>query len=459
VRRSLLAEIVPTAADLSLLAHVRRGKEAGGLVGPAQSVIVGNRLPKSGGISVAHLVSVEGRYDSKSGLLIDLAAPLVEGDPYIRLISLRSWRFACITPTQDLVGLLKQLDREPGVLRLPLTKNVQANRYLSQGYVALPYAPRQGEPTVAWYRGPLLPCASGPSFDPDARAADMLLRHDPTLDMYDISYAAAWELGRLLLLRSKSVSVGLYNWKRAHVQERHRGSQRLLPLRLATTSAEPDYATPPPEVLAWFEDLRLLRGVPLSYLVPDPQLLPPESIRFFQIDDFWLDCLLDGAFSIGQTTIRSDIVERLQQQLLTARLPNHGRLSGVLLRSEVVAGWPALRVDASDQPQGASDATAPKLLRLRKDRVASDVLLCLFAGELRSLAIHLSPEALHFSLDRLKQAGAFGSGKPEWLNANDRISVVNLAGKLRAASSAELGRELIARVPLVLLEIDSSAVF
>jgi len=210
---------------------------------------------------------------------------------------------------------------------------------------------------------------------------------------------------------------------------------------------------------AWFENLRLLRGVPLSYLVSDPQLLPPESIRDFQSDDLWLDCLLDGAFSVGQTTIRSDIVERLQQQLLTARLPNHGRLSGVLLRSEVVAGWPALRVDASDQPQGASDATAPKLLRLRKDQVAADVLLCLFAGDLRSLAIHLSPAALHFGLDRLKQAGAFASGKPGWLNANDRLSVANLADTLRAASSAELGRELIARVPLVILEINSSVVF
>ena len=98
----------------------------------------------------------------------------------------------------------------------------------------------------------------------------------------------------------------------------------------------------PTPLRQWLARLRLLENVPFAYVVPDSLMLPPESIRFFQIDDFWLDCLLDGAFSIGQTTTHSDVVEQLQQSLLTASLPDLGRLSGVLLRSEVVSGWPAV---------------------------------------------------------------------------------------------------------------------
>ena len=34
-------------------------------------------------------------------------------------------------------------------------------------------------------------------------------------------------------------------------------------------------------LLEFLTDIRLLRRIPLSYLVPDARLLPPESIRFF----------------------------------------------------------------------------------------------------------------------------------------------------------------------------------
>ena len=49
-------------------------------------------------------------------------------------------------------------------------------------------------------------------------------------------------------------------------------------------------------------DLRLLRGLPLAYLVPDVRLLPAESIRFFELDLTWVDRVVEGvlnAASIG----------------------------------------------------------------------------------------------------------------------------------------------------------------
>lgn len=51
----------------------------------------------------------------------------------------------------------------------------------------------------------------------------------------------------------------------------------------------------PETVRSWSENLILLEGVPFHYLVPDERILPAESIRFFQVDPIWIECLVDGA--------------------------------------------------------------------------------------------------------------------------------------------------------------------
>ena len=58
----------------------------------------------------------------------------------------------------------------------------------------------------------------------------------------------------------------------------------------------------PGELRRFLARLRLLHGVPFSYLVPDADLLPPESIRFFYIDRDWTDALVQGALSVGTIT-------------------------------------------------------------------------------------------------------------------------------------------------------------
>ena len=52
-------------------------------------------------------------------------------------------------------------------------------------------------------------------------------------------------------------------------------------------------------VVAWLTRLRLLEGVPFSYIVSSEEMLPNESIRFFHMDRNWLDALVDGALSTG----------------------------------------------------------------------------------------------------------------------------------------------------------------
>ena len=70
---------------------------------------------------------------------------------------------------------------------------------------------RQGEKTVSWYRGPLVPL----NYDKPVQiqepvsCADELLRYDPDIGLFDTTYAAAWQLGRLLALQNQSFALAL----------------------------------------------------------------------------------------------------------------------------------------------------------------------------------------------------------------------------------------------------------
>src|SRR5512147_27981 len=58
----------------------------------------------------------------------------------------------------------------------------------------------------------------------------------------------------------------------------------------------------PGELRRFLARLRLLHGVPFSYLVPDADLLPIESIRFFYVDRAWTDAMVQGVLSVGTIT-------------------------------------------------------------------------------------------------------------------------------------------------------------
>ncbi len=432
VPQALLATIVPTLDDLSYLAHVRQATDAdGNLVGAERAVVIGNRLPAPGAISTVHLVSVEGRYEN-GGFNFQRASP----SDLIRLVSLKSWRFTCSDPKQDFTGLLKNLNRKPSTLRLPENDNADAERYLKSGYVPLPHFMRQGDRTFSWYHSPLAPGKNAAEITPPVRAADELVRYDPANGLFDVSYAAAWELGRLLALQSKKFSIALYNWKRAHARQLQAAEQAdfHLPFQgsfefdggsgaqataeisggqvtaITVTDGGKGYTTVPtvafstaPAISDWFRRVGLLQGVPFNYLVPDERMLPKESIRFFQVDPLWVECLLDGAFSIGRVTASDHRIDAALKDTLA--LTPYEQVCGFLLRSDVVAGWPGLLVDGygitppANDPEKALDDTN-KLPLLRMDRLSANVLICLFAGDLQTLDVHLKPETLHFGLDK-----------------------------------------------------------
>ncbi|HAC66024.1 MAG TPA: hypothetical protein DCF68_21455, partial [Cyanothece sp. UBA12306] len=215
-------------------------------------------------------------------------------------------------------------------------------------------------------------------------------------------YAAAWQLGQLLTIKNKKLAVSLFNWKRANAQKLAQNNQQALFPHIFTPNQlnNNNDLEFPPDIQTWFRELGLLYHIPFNYLVPDEQMLPLESIRFFWLDWFWVECLLDGAFSIGR--VQNSDVEQDEKTNPLNRQPQ--TITGFLLRSEVVSGWPDLQIDGSNSLE-TGDEFIPleqRLKLLRCDRLSHNVLLCLFAGEIKTVDIYLKPEGLNFGFNEDK---------------------------------------------------------
>lgn len=396
VEKSLLKVLLPSVEELPFLCHVRQGKDDNGdVVGEELAVVLSKRLPAAGTESTVHLVSLEARY--KDGSFKYNGA---DSDDLVRLVSLKNWSFSSVAETYSFKGLLEQTDL--GTLRLPDVGNTDADAYLAMGYTACSHHLRQSEQTVSWYHGPLL-AGENAVVDEDwvsetipALASDALLHYDPNTGMFDASYAAAWEMGRLLALQNKQFSIPLYNWKRTLAKEMRGSDDNYTYLGL---SSNVDQASELAEsLLTWLGNLSLLKSVPFNYLVPDQAMLPQESIRFFHLDPHWQLSLLDGALSIGRSTT-SDL--ELDEKAWETLSESQVGISGFLLRSQVVAGWPGLLVDGYDsaaQDDNKMDSSG-LLPLLRMEWLSQNVLICLFEGDVQTVDIHLKPETLHFGVD------------------------------------------------------------
>jgi hypothetical protein len=163
----------------------------------------------------------------------------------------------------------------------------------------------------------------------------------------------------------------------------------------------------PVDIGDWLGRLLLLYGVPFQYLVPQEDMLPPESIRFFYLDPGWMKCLLEGACSVGRSSMMDDI---LDQHLRNHFLDHAGKkarevraggqgdlhwpLSGFLLRSLVVEGWQGLEMQAAGV-DGQGNRLDP-LEPLRIDRLSPEIMLCIFNGKVTDIEITQPPEGMHF---------------------------------------------------------------
>lgn len=183
------------------------------------------------------------------------------------------------------------------------------------------------------------------------------------------------------------------------------------PIQLDTTEPESEM---PPYMELFLSHLRLLVGVPFDYLVPDERLLPDESIRFFYIDRSWTDRLVDGAIAVGKIGTREqahhhghapavnqqiDLSERIVRTIqrgfkgfADAKTCNDkdttsaDTITGFLLRSSAVSGWPHMDVRAyktaiPERFDPADPEVIPLQLKtLRLELLSPGVMIALFQG-------------------------------------------------------------------------------
>jgi hypothetical protein len=311
--------------------------------------------------------------------------------------------------------------------------------------------------------------------------ADAALRFDPATGMFDASYAAAWQLGRLLGLGSPRFASAMAAWRRSLIDRtngavaqdqvtRTRGAtlvarapardgapsaaaltsaaldalaERLRsapedtagragsPVRPQDTvarSAAPGPALPsstgharavreavadpgslrvllgddlavPAEIGDWLAARARLEGIPLPYLLPDPAMLPAESIRFFHLDPNWIVALLGGATSLGRASTADVQHDAAVAASLHQAAATEAEVTGFILRSAVVEGWPRMTVVAHSYGPGGHEVLTPPLPVLRLERIAPGILLCLVAGVIGEVHLREPAEGLHFGLD------------------------------------------------------------
>jgi hypothetical protein len=381
-----LHDAIPRRDELASLCHVR-GKVALGQLTESVAVVVSKRLPKPGRNTV-HLISLEGWFTSG----------MPDGPAHGWVVSLESWSFHDEASADgDLATLLGKLAKNASWLQIPRKDYPEAGAYLEKGRVPLPHRFRTGESGVSWYSGPLVPGGAVDAADLvklPAGSVDELLSYHESVGMLDITYAAAWELGRLLSLERGDVMAALSTWRRQQVLDARRqraetapevGSGRKdyrhLPQILRSSRQE---AAPPEVLVSWVRGLVRLEGVPFKYLVPDERMLPPDAIRFFTVNPRWMGALLDGALSRARPD-RSKKSSR--EQALIDAAGGVPVISGFIVRSAAVSGWPGLEVEA-----------AGPVARCHSTQLSPSIRMCSCEGQLKKLTLRQHPGTLHLEL-------------------------------------------------------------
>lgn len=494
VQKALLQQLLPSSNDLRHLAHVRKVKSDDNSM-QEQAIVLGNRITQIGENYNAYLISIENCYSGGSFNFQD-----AKDDDHIPLIVLKQWRFGCskrykitrrsleripsisqenktkletellekefltkksfedklneILPGTDADTEIFTFGKFGDILKHLNLKSIaidsanskiynKTKKYFDSGFVPMPHFFRNGENSISWYHGPLVPFENKKTFKEyltesfgntslEIKSPDQLMRYYVKDAMFDVSYSAAWELGRLLFLKNKRVSGELYQWRRNSVQQirckkQYPQHSHILGYEYSNRNTEL------PEIVTnWFADLQLLKCLPFNYLVPDQKMLPVESINFFWVDNLWIDCIIDGALSVGR-------VNGSNEQDISNKISYNRKniITGCLLRSEAVSGWPDLIVDAYSKDKKSLGC-------LGMEKLSDSVLMCMFDGKVQDIEIHLKPEALHSEFVEI-QGKYFAKNKlnKEVILRSKNKQVVNFEKSFLKNSSSETALDLL----------------
>ncbi len=289
-RADLVAELMPSVDELTLLSHVRqvnvddRELNAGSSNGWF-AVVMSNRLPNPGAKCRACLVSVEQRSDlvpadppatqvpnhlvfdaAAAGVAVtgstvaDHAAPARRAEfggaidkvglttpgilgnvfvPTVRLVLLHSWQFEC-----NFTGTFRELMQGLDDGMTGKVKDPGHPALTDTGHLRLQIEDRAGVQEEAWYRSPLVPFELTRDDLGPYHSADQCRRATPETGAEDVSYAAAFELGRLLAAADARLAQELMRWRREGYRQSARADVKVAVQNAMTLVQELDLHAP-----------------------------------------------------------------------------------------------------------------------------------------------------------------------------------------------------------------------
>lgn len=169
---------------------------------------------------VAHLVNIEGVEHTSSAI----------SETYVSMSSLLSWEYTCLPPNSlnvrdafahlsDSLDVLKPIPiKKDKSVTYPAdedaNKNIRdrLNLRINDGFSLVRYRIQTGEVTAAFSKSPFTPTAvkfKDPLWPPGATTGTKLQILDPNLNIMDITYSAAWNLGKTLGLAHPEFATAL----------------------------------------------------------------------------------------------------------------------------------------------------------------------------------------------------------------------------------------------------------
>lgn len=243
--------------ELQFAAHVRqvdtsdKSVDGTAVANGWYAVMIAKRFPRARGGAptrqIAHLVSFEGFADRMTG------SPDWQGAAMVRLCSLANWTFTCLPdPGETFAELMRDLrdteDHSQYLLRPPYRQPTatladtpaDARQTLDLGYLPMPYQTLQGEYSFAFYRGPLAPVVP-PRFDddPPLGSASAAVVYNDQWGIFDMSYAVAFQTGRLMALSDRAFAGTVLQWRHAGHRLTNLLAARVSPQQASLLAVEP----------------------------------------------------------------------------------------------------------------------------------------------------------------------------------------------------------------------------
>lgn len=285
-------------------------------------------------------------------------------------------------------------------------KTLRDNKWIAElidlGEVPLLHHLKSGGKMVSWYHGPFVRSGynvvfKGLSINPEEGIdlgenipdySEKLIFYSKDTNMLDLGYAAAWQLGRILVMNNVKVVQEIKKWKhQLRINELILSqNQEYSPVNLSVDNSVRQL----PELIRNFiKNIVKFVDFPYYYLFPDETVLPEGSIRYFKLDNAWILSMLFGIFSIGNDFKIRDFKRYVLHNSSFSEVFDYKKsYTGFVMHSEIISNWPQLQIE-TDNGSGFQYVTD----------LTSMVRLYMINGSFSTISLFMKNENAHFAID------------------------------------------------------------